>query len=205
MRIISGRFKGKKLAESSGNKGDLRPTTDMNRENLFNILSSSVILKEKGFDLEDCVMLDLCCGTGSVGFESLSRGAKKCVFIDIDKKHLKLVEKNSKLMSLQDEVEILNFDATKLPKFLGKNYKFDFIFIDPPYKNDYFKIFKSLNDLDMFTENSLVVVECEKKMDLDCCEGEGLELLFKKEYGKSCFGFFWYQAPLKAPGVVKLV
>jgi len=189
MRIISGRFKGKKLVESLSKQVDLRPTTDRNKESLFNILDSNSVLKEKSFDLNGLCVLDLCCGTGAVGFESLSRGAQKCVFIDIDKRHLDLTKKNAKLLGLEDEVEILNFDATNLPKFLSE-YKFNFIFIDPPYKNDYSKIFKSLNTLDIYAKDCLIVVESEKGMELDCCEGEGVEYLFKKEYGKSSFGFF---------------
>lgn len=186
MRIISGKFKGKKLLD--GNKLDLRPTTDRNRESLFNILESNKILNANSFSLEGSIMLDLCCGTGLVGFEALSRGAKKCVFIDINRKHLDLVKKNAEILSLKDETEILNFDATRLPKFLN-NYKFDLIFIDPPYANDYSKIFKSLSNLDIFSNSCLIVVEYEKATDVHFSE-EGFKHLFTKEYGRSCFGFF---------------
>lgn len=188
MRIIAGRFRGKKLVESSSKIGDLRPTTDRSRESLFSILDSNSILKSKGFELTGSTMLDLCCGTGSVGFEALSRGIKKCVFVDIDKRHLDITKKNAELTGVEDEIEILNCDATNLPKFLSE-FSFNLIFIDPPYKNDYSGIFKSLSEQNIFTTNCLIVVEYEKKMDLVFCE-EGIEFLFKKEYGKSCFGFY---------------
>ncbi|MBL6664604.1 MAG: 16S rRNA (guanine(966)-N(2))-methyltransferase RsmD [Rickettsiales bacterium] len=182
MRIISGKFKGKKLLD--GYKLDLRPTTDRNRESLFNVLNSL----DKGFDLKGAIMLDLCCGTGLVGFEALSRGVKKCVFVDINKKHLEVVKKNKEILLLEEEVEILNLDAMRLPKFLN-NYKFDLIFIDPPYEKDYSRIFDSLGKLGVFANNCLVIVEFKRGMRMDFYDEAKFQRLFIKEYGNSCFGF----------------
>ena len=81
MRIISGKFKGKKLADIANTKG-LRPTTDRNREALFNILFSAKFIKEIDFTIKNASILDMCCGTGAVGFEALSHGAKSVLFID---------------------------------------------------------------------------------------------------------------------------
>ena len=146
------------------------------------------MLKEKAFNLESATMLDLCCGTGLVGFEALSRGAKKCVFGDINKKHLDVVKKNKETLSLEEEVEIVNVDAMRLPKFLN-HYKFDLIFIDPPYAKDYSRIFNSLEKLDLFAKDCVIIVEFEKGMQMDFYNEEKFEMLFVKEYGKSCFGF----------------
>jgi 16S rRNA (guanine966-N2)-methyltransferase len=159
MRIIAGKFKGRNLAKSDHLK-TLRPTTEKNRESLFNILASAKFIKEIGFELADKKILDVCCGSGAVGFEALSRGAKSVVFIDNNLAHLDLVKKNCEILQTENCVKILQADVKKIAKFLPKNEEFfDLVFIDPPYEEDYELIIQNLLEKCWIKQNSLIVVE----------------------------------------------
>lgn len=184
MRLVAGKFRGKNLVKSDHLK-ELRPTTDKNREALFNILASGKFVKESGFKILDAEVLDLCCGTGAVGFEALSRGAKSVVFIDNSPAHLALVKKNSVLLGVENAVKILCLDAKKLPK---NDKIFDLIFIDPPYAEDYFTIMTSLAENGWLAEKSLIVVEFQT--DLPLAPLENFHLLDQRKYGKTSFAFF---------------
>ncbi|MBM5782994.1 MAG: methyltransferase domain-containing protein, partial [Pelagibacterales bacterium] len=112
MRIVAGKFRGKNLVKSDHLK-DLRPTTDKNREALFNILSSGKNIKELGFKILNSNVLDVCCGTGAVAFEALSRGANSAFLIDKNQTHLKIVKENILNLGLQNSVEVLAEDVFK--------------------------------------------------------------------------------------------
>lgn len=118
MRIIGGKHRGRILNEFKGR--DIRPTSDRAREALFNIFSSEVI----GADF-----LDLFAGSGAVGLEALSRGAKSVVFTDINRQSTELIKKN--LALLGETADVLLTDGTAY--LANTDKKFDFIFIDPPY------------------------------------------------------------------------
>ena len=186
MRIISGKFRGRKLAKSDHLKSSLRPTTDMAREALFNILFSAKSLREFSFELNGANILDLCCGSGAVAFEALSRGAKSATLIDNNRAHIELTWQNAKLLEVDSEVKILQADARKL----GQNNEFfDLVFIDPPYKENYFGIVQSALEKNWIQKKSLVVIEFNTNSDL----GEIENLLRKIEirsYGGTSFGFF---------------
>lgn len=124
MRVISGKFKYKKLFAPLDNK--IRPTTDRIKETLFNILAS------KGLS-GAVTVLDLFGGSGALGIESISRGAIKTVFIDRDPDSIKLIRQNLKHVGAsENDYEIYNVDFSfALKKLCGK--KFDIIFADPPY------------------------------------------------------------------------
>jgi len=181
MRIVAGTLRGRKLLDST--KLDLRPTTDRNREALFNILSTNKF----GFKLQNARILDLCCGTGAVGFEALSRGASFVTFIDNNQKHLNLVKENAKNLDVVNNVQILNCDANKLPSNLFSSNNFDLIFIDPPYENDYLKIIQQFK---IFNINALIVIEFPKAIENTETLSSELTLLDLRTYGKSSFGFF---------------
>lgn len=186
MRIISGKFRGKKFAKSDHLKSTLRPTTDKAREALFNLLSLGKTAREFGFDLIDSNVLDVCCGTGAVGFESLSRGAKFVTFIDNNRKHLEIVEENARILGVEDEVEILNLDAKKLP---ANNKIFDLVFLDPPYADNYEPILARLVEGGYISEKTLLVVESQSNSDLPKSILENLELLEKRSCGRGSFYF----------------
>lgn len=133
MRVISGSFKGRKLASPKGLH--IRPTPDKVRGALFNII---------GWAIEDSLFLDLFAGTGAIGIEALSRGAYEVVFVDNNNVAIKIIKKNLEdlgfhcnyeLQTPDYRLKIIRGDATEIiGKF--KPRQFDFIFLDPPYKSD---------------------------------------------------------------------
>ena len=149
MRVIAGKYKGKVLTEFE--LSSTRPTADMVREALFDKI---------GFLVDDCVFLDLFAGTGAVGIEAISRGAKYCCFVDIDKSAQKIIEKNLKSVNATN-YEILNCDyLTALKTFAVKKNKFDIVFIDPPYKTDFAEIaIEYIFQNNLLAENGLCVWE----------------------------------------------
>lgn len=188
MRIIAGKYKGRKLAEFEHKK--LRPTSDKNRESLFNILINSSILKEYGFELKGSTVLDGFCGTGSVGFETLSRGAKFVTFIDNNKVSLSIAKKNDLLLDTSDQTEFLCADLRQLSRTGVKTY--DLIFLDPPYAyEDTQKAVKSLIKNGYVTQKTILIIEYESRRNLEL--GNALKSLFKKRYGNTTFEFLVLQ------------
>jgi len=184
MRIVAGKFRGKNLVKSD--HLNLRPTTDKNREALFSILFSAKFVKEIGFKILDAEVLDVCCGTGAVGFEALSRGAKSVVFIDNNLAHLEIVKKNSESLKVENDVKTLCVDAKNLPQ----NEKFfDLVFIDPPYAEDYLAIMDNLFQKNWIKKNSLIVVEFQSDK-IENFSHDNFTFLNHRQYGKSSFCFF---------------
>lgn len=187
MRIISGKFRSKKLADSEHLK-QLRPTTDKNREALFNILNSAKFIKEMGLRIDEAEVLDVCCGSGSVAFEFLSRGANFAVLIDSNLQHLELAKRNAKMMNLENNCEFLLCDAKA--KLQEAKRSFDFIFIDPPYDENYSEIINNLQKKNWLSEKALIIVEFKSGLEScldDCLFLERLEL---RKYGLTVFGFY---------------
>jgi len=187
MRIVAGKFKGRKLAEFKVKKREaLRPTSDRNRESLFNILTNSAMLKNIGFKLENAIVLDGFCGTGAVGFEALSRNAKFVSFIDSNREHLNIARKNSKLLGVEDNSEFL---CTDLEKPLGKSKRnYDLVFLDPPYRGSLLeKTLENLINAGYIKKNTLVVIEYEKRNVFDFTKQ--LKSIDKRRYGKTVFEF----------------
>ena len=115
MRVISGKARGKKLKTPEND--NIRPTLDRVKENIFNVI---------GFSVRNAVVLDLFSGTGAIGIEALSRGAKQVYFVDKDKKSYELTEFNVKSAKLEDNAIILNQDAENaLIQFENKGIKVD--------------------------------------------------------------------------------
>ncbi len=186
MRIISGKFRGRKLFDSKALK-TLRPTTDMAREALFNILFSARFLKEINFSFDNCNFLDVCAGSGAVAFEALSRGAKSAVLIENNFAHLDLIKKNSEILKVENDVKISRLDATKLPQ---NSEFFDVVFIDPPYEDTYLPIVESLIKNSWIQKNSLIVIEFKTK-NKEISKIEDLLKTFEiRSYGSTSFGFF---------------
>lgn len=129
MRIISGRFKGRRLAALG--KGDpvahLRPTSDRVRESLFSMLSGGRF----GDPIDQASVLDLFAGTGALGLEALSRGASSVTFVENGRKSLGLLRQNIELCEAASETKVLQKDATRLGENTGE--AFDLVFLDPPY------------------------------------------------------------------------
>ena len=187
MRIIAGKFKGRKLVKSDHLKS-LRPTTDMAREALFNILASGKFINEISFDINGANILDVCAGSGAVAFEALSRGAKFATLIEKDRGHIEIIRSNAKVFDVENQIKILNYDAKKLPK---NSEFFDLIFIDPPYEDNYKEIIEKLCSENWIKQDSLVVIEHDSifnKKGFDI--GKSLKFLDLRSYGKTSFSFF---------------
>ncbi|MHC5307980.1 16S rRNA (guanine(966)-N(2))-methyltransferase RsmD [Bartonella sp. LJL80] len=126
MRIVAGKFSGRSLAHPAGQS--IRPTTDRTRESLFNILAN----RAENFWGERRV-LDLFAGTGALGIEALSRGARAAVFVEQSIEGRGLIHQNIETLGLQGVARILRRDATKLGH-VGTIAPFDVVFADPPYQ-----------------------------------------------------------------------
>ena len=148
MRVITGTARGRRLREPLGM--DIRPTTDMVKEAVFNIVQ---------FDVEGRRVLDLFAGTGQMGIEALSRGAESCVFVDSSRDAVRLVQQNLASCGLKGEV--LMTDAVG---YLERCGKFDLIFVDPPYDSGlYEKVLKTINKFDILTEGGIIVCESRRE------------------------------------------
>ena len=147
MRVITGTCRGRRLKSPTGN--DVRPTTDNVKEAVFNIIRS---------DVEGRRVLDLFAGTGQLGIEALSRGAKEAVFVDASPASLKIVKENLQLCSLQGAV--VRSDAVA---YLSRCGSFDLIFVDPPYASGlYEKVLESINLFDILSEGGIIIVEADR-------------------------------------------
>ncbi|MCC7259433.1 MAG: 16S rRNA (guanine(966)-N(2))-methyltransferase RsmD [Alphaproteobacteria bacterium] len=130
IRIISGKHRGRLLKVPQGS--GTRPTASRAREAIFNILSHGVL--ENGWS--DTTVLDLCCGTGAMGFEALSRGAARAFFIDNNKAALAATRQSAALLKEESACSFLHADAQKLP---DASAPCDVIFFDPPYEQGLIK------------------------------------------------------------------
>ncbi|MDO4711654.1 MAG: 16S rRNA (guanine(966)-N(2))-methyltransferase RsmD [Peptostreptococcaceae bacterium] len=153
MRVISGTARGKKL--KSPVDESVRPTLDRVKENLFNIIGSGI---------RDAVVLDLFAGSGALGIEALSRGAKRCVFVDNDKRSIELVRQNLKETRLAEHAVVHLAEAQSIiQKLCAEGQKFDYIFIDPPYCQGIVqKILKQLEKCNIMQEEGFVIIETDR-------------------------------------------
>ncbi|MGY3803561.1 16S rRNA (guanine(966)-N(2))-methyltransferase RsmD [Pigmentibacter ruber] len=137
MRVIAGKYKRRSLSTLSGS--DItRPTADRVKESLFNILSDSI---------EEAVVLDLFAGSGALGIEALSRGAKKTVFVEKNIQAYNVIQQNLHQLQIPpNHFQLINSDASLFLKNSFKSEKFDIIFIDPPYLSKWYE--NALQELD---------------------------------------------------------
>ena len=173
MRVIAGIYKGRKLIEFKGT--DVRPTSDMARESLFNILRDRI---------ESAVFLDAFSGTGAVGIEALSRGADKVYFNDLNRESIKIIKANLEKLECPKNTEISNGDAILLME--RKENLFDIIFLDPPYSLD-IKTNALKASKKALKSGGIVILEDEKFFE---SEIEGLTLFDKRKYGRVHFSMF---------------
>ena len=151
MRIIGGKHRGRVLKTFEGEA--VRPTSDRAREALFNVLQNEIF---------DSVFYDGFAGSGAVGLEALSRGAKKVVLTDVSSESVKLIKSNAAL--LKETPTILNVDCVS---FLSStDEKFDIIFLDPPYKKDDGELaLKIIAERDILSKEGVAVLEKISSLD----------------------------------------
>lgn len=155
MRVISGKYRGKRLASPADER--VRPTTDRIKETLFNILSSRGGLYGN--------VLDLFAGSGALGIEALSRGAEHAVFVDKDPDSVRLVKANLAHVGIED-AEVYNTDyRVALKKLQGR--QFDFIFLDPPYcLHIEPALVRLIDEYRLLRNNGQIIIEHDSKNDL---------------------------------------
>ncbi len=181
MRIISGKFKGRLLISSSGN--NIRPTSDRAREMIFSTLNS-ILLKDKK-SLEDLSVLDCFCGTGALGIEAISRGAKNVTFIDSSIDSLNVCKLNCKRLEITSisktvKLNIMNANLNSFTK------RFDLLLCDPPYSK--FTVNQLIDKIGILLNNDSYGV-LELPEEIKSIKLEDFEVLKMKIISKSQFIF----------------
>ena len=186
MRIIAGRFRGKKL--TSPEDQSVRPTSDRVRESVFNILASRL-----GPDFSGHRVLDLFAGTGALGIEALSRGADYAVFVDNGVEARASIRQNMEHFDLGGQSKLLRRDATALGS-VEKFGPFDLVFCDPPYgKGLGEKALASARDGGWLAPGATVVLE--EKKGVEIVLPEEFALLDQRNYGQTGVLFFEFGGP----------
>lgn len=172
MRVIAGKARRLPLKTLPG--ADTRPTTDRIKETLFNILQPRLL---------DCRFLDLFSGSGAIGIEALSRGARKAVFVEKNPKACACIRDNLAFTKLAPDGQVMNMDVLQALRSLEGEGPFDCIFMDPPYGMDLERsALEYLSGSALADENTLIIVEAELHTDFSYVEEMGYELTRSKEY-----------------------
>lgn len=177
MRVISGLARGTKL--NSIDSTDTRPTLDRVKESLFNII------REK---IQDSIILDLFAGSGAIGIECISRGAKKAYFCEKSHEAVKMIKQNLEKTRFMDKSEVLEQDYKKsLKDFFKRNIKFNIIYVDPPYKaNIAIDAVKSIITFKLLEQNGIIIIETdEKERELKELEKLQVEVYDLRKYGRA--------------------
>lgn len=175
MRVISGKSRGKKLASLDGD--NTRPTLDRVKEAMFNKIQ---------FNIKDATVLDLFAGTGALGIEALSRGAKEVYFCDKVPGAINVIKQNVTNTNNIDKAVILNKDYNEvLEKLKKENKKIDIVFLDPPYKTNL--AIESLQKIimsNLLTEDGIVIIETDDiNKEKEILKIENVEIFDKRKYG----------------------
>jgi len=171
LRVISGSARNLKLVTPEGL--ETRPTTDRIKETLFNILQ---------FDIAGTTVIDFFAGSGSIGIECLSRGAKKAYFVDNSREAHKCITENVKHTHFEDKATIFNCDAIRGAMQIHEA-SVDIVFMDPPYENGLEKeLLSVLHDQPYINEDTLFIIEADIKTDFSYLDELGFELIKEKKY-----------------------
>ena len=180
MRVIAGTAKRLQLKTPQGSH--TRPTTDRIKETLFNMIST---------ELSGCIFLDLFSGSGAIGIEALSRGAKKAVFIENNKEALKCLKENLEHTQVYSRAQVIPRDVLIGLEILESNSEksaeeglvFDFIFIDPPYDSGLEKkVLEVLSKSSIINSESTIIVEAGSDTNFDDLEEMGFSIIKEKRY-----------------------
>ena len=161
MRVIAGQYRHRTLRSLPGL--EIRPTADRLRETLFNVLCAG-----NPAALADSTWFDLYAGTGAVGIEALSRGARMVHFVESSKAAAEVIARNLKSLGIASGFQIVKVEAGKaLRQFDALGSIADFVFLDPPYsmQDEYAKTLAALAESKLLREPSIVIAEHEKRFD----------------------------------------
>ncbi len=172
MRVIAGSARSLRLKTLDGM--DTRPTTDRIKETLFNIISPSIF---------DSIFLDLFSGSGGIGIEALSRGAKEAVFVENNPKAMACIKENLKFTRLASRAMTVTTDVMDALYRLEGDKIFDFIFMDPPYDRGLErKVLEYLSDSRLVYEDTVIIVEASRDTDFSYVDDLGLTVIREKMY-----------------------
>lgn len=173
MRVIAGKARRLQLKTIEGM--DTRPTTDRIKETLFNMIS---------YNLEHSSFLDLFSGSGAIGIEALSRGAKRAYFVENNRNALKCIDDNLKFTKLKDEAIVLpmSFESA-IAKLDADKVFFDFVFMDPPYNKSLEKeVLRLLKNSSLIDSTSQLIIEASLETDFSYAEEMGYIITKEKTY-----------------------
>ena len=190
MRIVAGKFKGRRLKTPKGS--EVRPTADRVKESLFRIFGERVV---------DADFLDLCAGTGSIGLEALSQGARSATFVDSNYHSVRIIESNLEMCGFdrkQPHVKLIHLDARKALARLGRHRaKFDLIYFDPPYASKiYESCVKQIAETDLLSPTGMLIIEHRTVQEPDWTESLMLDELIlsrQERYGDTMLSFYRWQ------------
>lgn len=173
MRIISGNARGTKLYTLEGN--NTRPTLDRVKEALFNKIN---------FQLEEAIVLDLFAGSGALGLEALSRGAKIAYFGENSHQAAKVIEKNIYKTKMQDKAKLIIKDYKKVLEEV-KQIKFDIIFLDPPYETNYdIEAIELVLKDNLLKDNGFIVLETDSNEKENKIKTLNIKIDDTRKYGR---------------------
>lgn len=180
MRVIAGKARRHNLVSPSGL--DVRPTTDRTKETLFNMVNMSIY---------DSNFLDLFSGSGAIGIEALSRGAKKAVFVENSSDALKCIEENLESTKLRELAWIYKMDIIKAINKLNNNKEtFDIIFMDPPYNKGWeSQIISLIEQNGLLNEDGMIVCESSNETKFDFIQNTEYEIFKEKVFKTNKFTF----------------
>ncbi len=171
MRVIAGTARSLPLKTPEGM--DTRPTTDRIKETLFNMLQA---------DVPGSVFLDLFSGSGGIGIEALSRGAKKAYFVENSEKAILCIRQNLSFTKMENRAIVLKQDVCSCLNSINEEAA-DIIFMDPPYGCDQEKsVLAVLETARYVTEDTIIIVEAALKADFSWAEESGFEVTKEKKY-----------------------
>lgn len=173
MRVIAGSARRLLLKTIEGR--DLRPTTDRIKETLFNMMQN---------EIDGCTFLDLFSGSGAIGIEALSRGAKKAVFVENNREAAVCIRENLRTTGLEERALLITSDVKEaVARLSGQELSFDIIFMDPPYDRLYEKdVLRILSDSPIVNRDTLIIVEASSHTGFDYLSELGFRLVREKQY-----------------------
>ncbi len=183
MRVIAGKYRSRVL--KGPGKLKLRPTSDRLRETLFNVLGPTV---------DDSLFIDLCAGTGAVGIEALSRGARQAVFIELQTGAVQIIKQNLAALDIAvgAEASIIQADAALgLERLASRHMVADFMYLDPPYEKEdlYMRALEFIDASHLLAPSGIVIVEHRNGFELPEIF-DRLELTRLLEQGDSALSFY---------------
>lgn len=180
VRVIGGIHRGRTLRTVEGLA--VRPTSDRLRETLFNILSPRITNSR---------FLDICAGSGAVGVEAISRGARDSTFIDNSRRACSIIKANLHTLGIESEATVINRDAGAALKQLAKGGRqFDIVFLDPPYASDlYGQVMRLLDEQPLLSGDGIVIAEHRAKTPPRDLYG-GLRMYREVRQGESALAFY---------------